>query len=673
MGYAHAGRTLGKVGVIGSGQIGPDIALHLAKVLAPHGVEVVVVDISEDALARGRAKLEGKVEKGVVAKAFKPAAAQELLAALRFTSDYDALAGAGLVVEAATEDERVKGKIMAQVAARCPADALLLSNSSHLEPERIFAGVPHPGRCAVAHYFFPAERNPVVEVVPGAATAPETTAWLLSFYEAIGKLPVRVGSRYGYAVDPVFEGLLQTSALLVERGVATVPQVDAVAQRALGLGVGPFTAHNLTGGNPITAHGLAELHGRVCAWYSPPASLRAHAAAGTAWPVARKGEAVEVPPAVERAVSDALRATYFGLVGEVLDAGIVDPSDYELALEQGLVLEPPLRAMNALGPGAALALVRRFAAEHPGFPVPRCLVERGEADRPWEVEHVRRADRDGVAVLTIRRPKVLNALDADVFAQLERHLAAIEADPAVCAAVVTGWGTKAFVSGADVGMLAKVASAAEGEAMSRGSQRPLDRLAACTKPVVAALNGLAFGGGLELALACQERLVVPDALLGQPEVNLGILPGAGGTQRLPRLIGVEAAARLLRTGKPVDAAEALALGLVDVVVPREELLVRACFRARELARGAPPARRLPAAPLEGVPEALPPLELGHLSRAIDALVCRAILEGARGTLADGLALEARLFGACAETKDMRLGLDTFLREGPRAKAAFVHA
>ena len=675
MPYAFRGRTLGKVGVVGSGQIGPDIALHFAKVMAPAGTPVIVVDVSAAALERGREKLEKKVGKGVETGAFKPAEGEAIRAGVTFTSDYAALQGADLVVEAATEDAALKGRIFAQLEATCAPDALLLSNSSHLPPEEIFAKLARPERSAVVHYFFPAERNRALEIVPWARSARASVEWLLGFYEEIGKIPLEVRSRYGYAVDPLFEGLLQTAALLVERGVATTKEVDTVACQALGLGIGPFTAHNLTGGNPITAHGLAELHRRVNPWFAPPRSLLELVEKKTEWETPGRGEKVVVAPEKARRISDALRATFWGLCAETVESGIISVADLELLAPVALVIGPPFAGMNAVGTREALRLVRALAAELPGFPVARNLVERGERGTPWETPSVLRQDREGVAVLTIRRPQVLNALDQGVFAELEAHAAALRADAAVKAVVLTGYGSKAFVSGADVGFLARIETPQEGIDTSLASQRPLAALAGLGKPVVCALNGLAFGGGLELAMACSYRLARQGlkTLAAQPEPNLGIIPGAGGTQRLPRLIGVERAAELLRTGRPISSAQAREWGLIDEEVEGARLLERAMEVARALAAGQLRARELPQGPLPAVPAALPAVELGHLSRAVDAIIVRAVLEGARRPLAEGLRLEAELFGEVAKLKDMRIGVETFLKEGPRAKAKFVHA
>lgn len=675
MPFTYSGKTLRKVGVIGSGQIGPDIALHFTKVLAEHGTPVVVVDISQEALEKGRAKLERKVNKGVETKAFSPDEAKRMLEGVTFTSDYEALAGADLVVEAATENEQIKGKIFSQIEAVCAPGALLLSNSSHLEPERIFTTVEDRSRTAVVHYFFPAERNYVVEVVPGKETSEATAAWLLGFYEAIGKVPIRVGSRYGYAIDPIFEGLLQTACWLVDNGHATTKEVDAVACKALRLGVGPFTAHNLTGGNPITAEGLEQLHERVHAWFKPPASLLAKVEAKQDWEVPARGEKVDVPADREARIADALLGTYYGLVCEVLDSGITNVADYDMALEMALDIQPPFQSMDRIGTDRALALVRKVAEEQPGFPVARCLVEKGEQKAAWETPFVQRRDENGVAILTIRRPKVLNALNGEVFAQLQRHAEAIEKDPAVIGAVITGFGTKAFVSGADVGFLARIETPEQGMNTCLDSQRPLNTIQAMTKPVVCAMNGLAFGGGNELAMACHARLCVKGlkVLAAQPEPNLGIIPGAGGTQRLPRLIGVESAARLLRTGRPISSSEAVALGLVRAEVERDELLASAIDLVRRMASKETQVQPMPTGPLPQVPSALPEVDLGHLSRAVDAILCRAILEGARMSLEEGLRHEAFLFGECVKLKDMAIGIKTFMEQGPRAKAPFVHA
>lgn len=673
MAFTYRGRTVDSIGIIGSGQIGPDIALYMTKVFAPHGVPVVVVDVAQEALDRGRAKLEKKVAKGVETKAFREERAAEMVANVTFTNDYEALRGASFIIEAATEDAGLKGKIFAQVEELCGDDAIFASNSSHLEPEVIFAGTARKNRTMVNHFFFPAERNPMVEVVPGAETDSDLTDWVVGMYEAIGKVPIRVGSRYGYAIDPIFEGLFQAAALCVEEGLGTTKEVDAAAARALGLGVGPFTAMNLTGGNPITHHGLNIYTEKIMPWFRSPALLDAAVASGEPWDVPGRGETIELPADQEAKIADAMRGAYFGLVCEVIDSGITSIADFEMGIEIGLVMRPPFAMMNELGVQEALRLVEQYAASHDGFVVAECLKKQAAAGENWKIPVVLREDRDGIAVVTIRRPRYLNALNAEVFSQLSATFDEIGRDGSVSAAVLTGFGAKAFVSGADVHFLAKIDSAKMGEETCIESQRATHVIEKLGKPVVCALNGLAFGGGNEIAMACTARLARKGqkVFVSQPEPNLGIIPGCGGTQRLPRWIGVERAAMYLRTGRPMSSTEAVEMGLVAEEV-EGDLVGRAVEYARGLVSGAIEARPIPTGPIEA-PAALPDVELGHLSTRIDELVCRAILEGAAMNLDDGLRLEAKLFGECCETEDMRIGVRNFIENGPRARAEFVHA
>ncbi|MGH9322969.1 MAG: 3-hydroxyacyl-CoA dehydrogenase/enoyl-CoA hydratase family protein [Vicinamibacteria bacterium] len=671
MAFVLGSRSLEKIGIVGSGQIGPDIALHMTKVLAPEGVGVFVVDIAPRALDTGRAKLARKVDKGVESGAFTPEQGAAMKENVTFTEDYGSLLDADFVIEAATEDLEVKRRIFSQLENLAARGAILASNSSHLEPERIFEELRDRRRAAVAHYFFPAERNPLVEIVPGGDTDEIVTAWLLDFYEAVGKVPIRVASRYGYAVDPIFEGLFQAAALAVEEGLGTTREVDEVARETLGLGVGPFTAMNLTGGNPITAHGLDEMGERVNPWFRTPELLKKAMAMGTPWDVASRDETIEVTPEREAAIRESMTGAYFGLVNEVLSSRIVDLSDFELGVEMGLVIRPPFAFMNQVGLSMALDKVRSYQRSHPSFPVAEALVDREATGEPWEIPYVLRRDDDDVAVLVIRRPQVLNALNQEVYRQISRHLDGIRADESIRGVVITGFGRKAFVSGADVSMLARIGSEEEGELTSLRSHEVMNQIESFEKPVICAYNGLAFGGGSELGMACHARLARKglSPLAAQPEPNLGIIPGAGATQRLPRLIGIEKAWPLLRTGRAISSSEALELGLIrqeiegDVVEAAVEL-------ARRVARGEVALPRIEVEPIE-VPEPLPDVDLRHLSRAVDAVMQKAILEGAKLPLPEAVRFEAKCFGEICGLEDMRIGVSNFMRNGPRSKAKFV--
>ena len=683
MSWDIAGRSIGHVGVIGSGQIGPDIALHFAKVLAPQGGTVAVVDVNQQALDAGQAKLHKKVGRGEKSGAFKPERAQAMRDAVTFTTDYDALKGADLVVEAASENVALKGKIFQMVAERVSADAILLSNSSHLEPERIFADTPHPERTAVAHYFFPAERNPVVELVPSASTSDETIDWLQRFYEAIGKLPIVVQSRYGYACDPVFEGVFAVAARAVEAGLGTVREVDYVAREALGMTVGPFTAMNLTGGNPITAHGLAEMHTRIQPWYAPPKlltdKLEAEGPAGR-WDVCGRGESADVEDANRKeAIIDTLRGGYLGLALEIVDAGLTSIDDLELALRVALDMVGPCALSNRLGVDEALRLVEAYAAEHAGFAVPEVLRHQANSGQKFDpsnlVEEDLLLDNGGVVRLVrVRRPKVLNALNAATYRQLQAAFSEIQSAPHVVGAVLSGFGHKAFISGADVNALHAVQTPDEGYAIAKLAQDVARQIETLGKPVVAALNGVAFGGGLELALGCTARIgaMGRGPLLGLPEVSLGIIPAGGGTQRFTRLVGWERAHSLIRTGKPLSAVEALAHGVISHISSPERLVSTAVAMVAHIAAGRMRMPQLAESAVEETAPALPEVALGHLSRAVDALISDAIAGGLAMSLEDGLEHELQVFRKICELQDMRIGVDNFVANGPRSRAQFVH-
>ncbi|MGB9618542.1 MAG: 3-hydroxyacyl-CoA dehydrogenase/enoyl-CoA hydratase family protein, partial [Desulfomonilaceae bacterium] len=470
MAFVFRDCAINKVGVIGSGQIGPDIALHFVKSLHKYGTQVVVVDIAEDALAKGKAKLFKKVDKGGQTGAFKPDDVESMKSHVVFTSDYDQLKGADLVVEAATEDLPLKRRIFKQVESLVSQHAIVASNSSHLEPERIFEEMQYKGRTLCTHYFFPAERNQAIEIIPGKDTDPKTTEFVMRFYEYIGKIPVKVGSRYGYAVDPVFEGLLLAAVQCVDAGLGDTKQVDAVASKCLGLTVGPFTAHNLTGGNPITAHGLAEMNERINRWFRVPDRLKQLVEANGLWEVPARGEKIDVPPDKEKAIAEELQGAYFAIVTDMLDAGIISESDFDLIISVALDMKPPFSFMNSLGVKKSLELVEAFAKKYPDMPVSRRLREQAASGKPWEILDVLYEKRGDVALITIRRPRSLNALNGKVLQELKDCCKKIQGDAEIKCAVITGFGNKAFVAGADIKEMAGFTDPEQGEKFARIGQ-----------------------------------------------------------------------------------------------------------------------------------------------------------------------------------------------------------
>ena len=238
--------------------------------------------------------------------------------------------------------------------------------------------------------------------------------------------------------------------------------------------------------------------------------------------------------------------------------------------------------------------------------------------------------------MTVNRPKVLNALNAATWQELRTAFEDAQNDPAVRGVILTGAGDKAFIAGADIGDLAQ-ASAIDAERSSRLGQEVLDLIENLGKPVIAAINGFALGGGCETAMACTIRIAVERAKFGQPEVKLGLLPGGGGTQRLPRLVGKGRALQLILSGGMISAQEAYRIGLVNEVVPAADLIPRAEAILNEIVANAPLAVRF----------------------ALDA-----VNKGMETSQSEGLALEASYFGLCAGTEDKKEGTSAFLQKRP---------
>lgn len=243
-------------------------------------------------------------------------------------------------------------------------------------------------------------------------------------------------------------------------------------------------------------------------------------------------------------------------------------------------------------------------------------------------------DESGIALITINRPEKRNALSQAVLADIAEAVRRVESESAIRGAIVTGAGEKAFIAGADIAEIA-ASSPIETAALSQRGQELFRRIERSPKPIVAAINGFALGGGLELAMACTIRFASENAQLGQPEVKLGIIPGYGGTQRLPRLVGRGRALELLLTGEAIPAQEAYRIGLVNAVVPQSELLAHCRAWLKKALANGPAALRL-------------------TMDVVDA--------GMNLALDDGLRFESTAFGLAAATEDCKEGMRAFLEK-----------
>ncbi len=650
------------IGIIGAGAIGPDIAYYLLDALP--GLKLTLVDIRQPAIDAALARLREYADKAVARGKMTAAAVQTLLAGLSGGTDYDALADCDWVLEAATEDLALKHRIFADVEARVANDAVITSNTSSLPAARIFAALRRPERATVTHFFAPAWRNPAVEVIDWPRADPSLVAWLRHFFCATGKLPLVTTDAPCFMLDRVFDNWCNESALLLDH--ASAAEIDSVA--AEWVHAGPFFVLNLAHGNPIiveTNSLQAEEEGEH---YRPAPIFRSV----ERWLTLPAGQRIDVAPDTAAAVRDRLVGVLLSQAADILDRGIGSAADLDLGCRIALGFKRgPLELLRDLPPAEAQRIIDRYTRERPGMPRPaRSLAEYPRFERDVLVD-----DCDGVKVITLRRPEALNALHDQMTDEILGVIRRFEHDDDVAGFVIVGYGTRAFCAGADIGrfpsLLGDAAAAAQ---YARDCSRLLVHLDGMRKPVVAALNGMALGGGFELAMRCHALVAMHDAWMQLPEITLGILPGIGAMvvpyRRWPAAASVFDG--LLRRAEKLSAARAHELGIVDDLADEQHTLIaKAVARVHALGRAAP---RIADAAVQVPPLArIEPRAANGL--AVSPTVLR-LIEGAvrdaasAPTLALALEVGYRAFGACACTPAAREGIQAF---GERRTPDFVRS
>jgi len=553
------------VTVVGSGNMGSGIAQSFAAA----GFKVTLNDVDEAAIQRGVSRIRGPLEKRVNEGKMPQAELDGIMSSLHAQADLAAaVADADLVVEAVFEDLKVKQELFARLDKLAPANTVLATNTSSFYVKDLADATQRPSQVVGLHFFFPAAINKLVEVVQGPATSGSAFAAAYSAAKRAGKTPIQTADQPGFAVNRFFVPWVNEACRLLDEKVADIPTIEAAAKEAFGIGMGPFELMNVTG-VPISLHAQTTLHRELGAFYEPAKSLR-----------------VQVDK--KAAVASRLRGVVFGIACHIVEGKVASMRDVDRGAAIGLRWATgPFAMMNRLGTKQALADVKLVAKSWAqAFPVPPTLELQAKTGEPWHLPTVVHEilDAGAISLVTFDRPEALNALGPQVLGDLDICLGEIE-KAAPRAVVVTGEG-KAFIAGADIPQM-RIMDAAGARAYTELGNRVINRLAALPCPVIMAINGFAFGGGLELALAGDLLYASDKAQLGLPEVGLGIHPGFGGTQRLPRRIGLGAAKELTYTGRTLGAAEAKALGLVNDVKPAAQLLDHCLSVARTIASKAP--------------------------------------------------------------------------------------
>jgi len=642
------------IAVVGAGTIGPDIAYYLKSALP--GLKLTLIDIRAEAIDSALGRVRGYADKGVARGKLKPAEAEAVLHELHGSTDYDALADADWVLEAATEDLALKHRIFAEVEARVSDETLITSNTSSLPAARIFAKLRMPGRATVTHFFAPAWRNPVVEVIDWPGADPQMLAWLRRFFAATGKLPLVTADACCFMLDRVFDNWCNEAALLLEGG-ATAAEVDHVAGEFVH--AGPFFVLNLANGNPIIIETNTLQADEEGEHYRPATIFRSV----DRWLTDQPGQDRLVAESLAADIRDRLLGVLWSQSVDILDREIGEAADLDLGCRVALGFRRgPLELLESLGTGEAGRVLARFARERPGMPMP---ARELDAYRP-AARHIL-VDRLGdVVVVTLRRPEALNALHDEMTDEILAAISQWEDDAGITGFVLTGYGLKAFCAGADIGRFSSLLGDAEASAQyARDCARLLVHLDGMRKPVVAALNGMALGGGFELAMRCHGIVALRDAWMQLPEVTLGIVPGIGAMvvpyRRWPAAAALFHA--MLTRAERLPAATAHEQGVVDALADDfEGLIATAVARVRALAgRAEVPADgvlSLPPLPPAGSP---PTAADGRvLSAAVVALIERAVAEAAAaGSFSEALEVGYRAFGEVACSAAAREGITAF--------------
>ena len=578
------GRPFRVLAVVGAGNMGSGIAQKMAT----EGFDVVLVDVDDAKVATGVEVIERTLKEAVDRAILRPDRVASIRDRIHGTTRLEDLRDADLVVEAVFEDKLLKQDLFRRLELVCRPDAILATNTSSFLVSDVASAVKTPERVLGLHYFFHPAKNRLVEVVAGSATDPAAVARAWALQEQLGKIPIASADASGFVVNRFFVVWLMEGIRMLEERIANAITIDEIAKRVFGVGMGPFELMNVSG-VPIALHASTTIGNAYGPLYAPPGLLRRQVELGAPWSLAGT-----VHASAEQAVSERLVAGVFLAASALVDEGVGTHEDVDIGARVGLRWRlGPFEMMNRRGTAHALALMTMLAARW-RMKIPERMQTFGSTNEPIPIRLVRTQTENGVATITVNRPDAMNALDETVGRQLGAAFIPLSRAASVRGIVIAGAG-RSFIAGADIRFFIRGIEGGDVgriHQLTEELQSLLRHIDACPKPVVARVHGLALGGGVEVALACDYIVATPNATLGFPETGIGIYPGLGGTQRTTRRVGTGLAKWLVLTGQIITAAEALEIGLIDAIAPREELDAAVAT----LLQSGPAKERKPAAP-----------------------------------------------------------------------------
>ncbi|MCI0497731.1 MAG: 3-hydroxyacyl-CoA dehydrogenase NAD-binding domain-containing protein [Thermoplasmata archaeon] len=554
---------ISKVGVVGAGNMGSGIAQRIAQ----EDIPVVMVDTERRFVDAGMERIRKMLAEGVERKVFTPERAERVIANVRPSTDLSDVADADLVIEVIFEDLGAKRDLFRRLDEACGEATVLASNTSSFSITELAGAVGRKDRFVGLHFFYHPAKNRLLEVIPGEATSERTVELADHFAKMIGKTRISVADAPGFAVNRFFVPWLNEAARLHGEGIS-IPTVDETAKRAFGIGMGPFLLMNVTG-VPIAYHSAVSLGSKLGRFYGPCDALGRQFESGGPWDLSG-----EVDGSKAGVVEERLLGAVFTVACHLVEEGVASIEDTDRGAKVGLRwARGPFEMMNAVGIARAYDVVERFTSLYRDLSMPANLSRLEGIGGSWEFSFVDLSVEGGIATITFNRPEAMNAINEEVMRQLDDRFSRAEMDPSVRAIVLEGAG-KAFVAGADIAyFVERIRTGRIGEivAFTEYGHSVLGRIDRSEKLVIAKLDGLALGGGAEIALAADTIVATEKGTMGFPETGIGIYPGLGGTQRTTRYVGKEMARYLVLTGQTLDAGAAKAMGLAEYVFPSSEV------------------------------------------------------------------------------------------------------
>jgi len=553
-----------KVGIIGAGNMGSGIAQKAAQ----EGLQVVMVDVEDRFVQRGMENIKKTLSEAVERGIFTQEQTEEILSRIRGTTNKEEVKDADIVIEAVFEDMDVKKDLFKYLDSICEDKTVLATNTSSFSITELASSVNRNDRFLGLHFFYHPAMNRLLEIIPGKNTSRNTVSLADIFSGIIGKTAIHVADAPGFAVNRFFVPWLNEATRLLEEDVANISTIDDTAKKVFKIPMGPFELMNVTG-VPIAYHSTLGLGNKLGDFYMSSNQLKEQFEKQDQWDMSG-----EVDASKAEAVEERLLGAVFTVACTLAAEGVSSIEDIDRGAKVGLRWRRgPFEMMNKYGIERSYDIVKRFIGRHPKLKMPNLLEGHYKNKELWSFSYVDLEIEDRIARILFNRPEAMNAINEEVIRQLDEQFTAANSNPDVKAVVLEGAG-KAFVAGADILYFIKKIEQNKIDDIckfTRYGHAVLNKIDTSEKPVIAKLDGLALGGGAEIALAADTIIATEKGSIGFPETGIGIYPGLGGTQRTTQCVGKELAKYLIFTGKILDAKNAASIGLVEYVMPPDEI------------------------------------------------------------------------------------------------------